>query len=343
VKRNARGGERGAVMVETALVVGTILTLLLFGIQVGVLGFLQLTVDAASFVNARENALSIANPAGTTGKIFPQIAAGNITNSTAPAPLPSMPTDYGYNSTDPTVAQNSVFNRHGGVSMMEPQLATSSVAKPGVFQPFAAALGVLGQSTESYWQECGIHGNIANSTAPCGGSSPPPNFSGDYFSKGENTPPYFASFNYMAHCKDAQPWSSPCSPGNQDFIALGVATYLTADNWGGNLQPGLSGGKGSSTFQQVACHQRVFAALAQFLAPLPNLTALYGLYGVGVYCQLYPSSCGQAPATFNDFGKWNAFDPQTSADVRQVYTWDQRVQAGYPQPGKYPLNPTAGC
>lgn len=351
-----RHRERGAVMVETALVVGTILTLLLFSLQVGVLGFLQLTSDAASFVNARETALAI-NPATTS--IFPEIHASNISTQTLPAPQPSVPVDYGYNSTSASVQAASAHNRHGGTSMMEPELSQTTVSKPGVFNKLGKLLGVTGQATESYWQECGIHENVANVTSACGDPSAPSNFTGNYFTVGENTPPYFVGFDYMGWCRAAQPWNS-CS-NNSNFLALGVAEYLSNLNYS-ITNPGVSGSSGSTTFQAAACHQRVYAKLANFFSYYPTLAAIDASYqmngyantpngyaAVGGICpQLYTNCKNGASTNFYNFANWSAFDSTTNNQIAQVYSWDQHVSGGYPPysgalPNQYPLNPTGGC
>ena len=85
---------RGAVVIETALTVGIGLTILLFAVQVGALGFLQVTADAASYTAARAYAVGVlpsTSPAAFVHNTFPQIAATDITSPASPSPAPSAP------------------------------------------------------------------------------------------------------------------------------------------------------------------------------------------------------------------------------------------------------------
>jgi hypothetical protein len=367
--------QRGAVVVETALVIGIGLTLLLFSVQVGVLGFLQITADAASFVDAHQNvvgSLNTAGPEAATHAIFPEIATGDIAGVPQAAPSASVPVDYGYNSTNPAELAASNQNRHGGVSMLQPVLYSTTVTPHSYFTRLGKKLGVSGADVEPLWTECGAHHDVVNSNGGCGGSSSnPSNYQVNYFSQGENTPPFYVGFNYMEHCLDNQPWYANCSSsgtiGGTNFIALGMGEYLDTDNWSAG-QPGASGtgvgvGVGAiavapnSTFEYAACHQRVYAQLAQFFAQYPDLTTIFNDYQPAI-----TSDWVYNPQT--DYRVWNEFDktpggvfvipyigPGTSSTdllIKQVYSWDAQVQQGYApstykEPGVYPLNPGGGC
>src|SRR5271165_5015655 len=93
---------RGAALVETALVVGVVLVMVLGAVQIGVIGYLQMTADAASFVNAHQNVVGVSSgsPASATSQVFPQIASSDITTTVLPAPSPTIYVDYGYNDPD---------------------------------------------------------------------------------------------------------------------------------------------------------------------------------------------------------------------------------------------------
>ena len=348
--RRSRSGDharRGVALVETTLTVGVILTLLLFAVQVGVLGFLQVTVDAASFVNARQNAVSVltlGGPVAATQAIFPQLSKANITTQVLPAPSPSIPVDYGYNSSDANTQAQSVTNRHGGVSMMQPLLQQSTVTAPGIFNFLGHKIGAAGSVTEPFWQECGAHDNVANQPVGCGAANSPANYQVDFFKNGENTPPYYLSLNYIEHCQAAQPWNGACPSGDVNLLALGVAEYLTVNDWT-RANPGASGAKATATFSDMACHQRAFDAVAQIFYANPSLEApsvlpaIYNTYG---------STIATEPAGFNDFSQFVGFGATDSKAIQQIYSWDRPVAAGYTpgagtDPTQYPLDPSNGC
>ncbi len=352
-------------MTETALVVGAILTILLFGIQVGIIGFLQTTADAASFMDARLAAVGT-NSGNTaesaTSAIFKQFnpARNELVSVVNPAPSPSVPVDYGYNAQDANEQAASPFNRHGGVSMMQPTLSTATAQKNGIFRLFGNSIGVASTSIDASWLECGLHENVANSNASCTntGSS---NYQGDYFKNGENPPPYFVSLDYLHHCNTAQPFPA-CNSYDGDFIALGTAAYLQSNNWG-YISPGVGGAGGlvqTNTFEQMACHQRAFATVASFFDDYDTLAQIYSVFDsvanhpiyneLYKYPLLYPLQV--APTGFNSFTNFAGFTPTLkgiAADnaIQQIYSWDRIVTAGYAlgagTPGSYPLYPSKGC
>lgn len=353
-------------LVETTLVAGMVLTLLLFSVQVGLLGFLQITSDAASFVDAHLHSVGLQSNTtaeNVTVGAFPQVAPADISTTPLPAPSASIPVDYQYNGTANQQSQ-SQYNRTGGVSMLQPTLIQSQVKPHQIFSMFGQHVGVAGTDTEPQWQECGAHYNVSNQTdLTCGGSGPN-NFQVNYFQSGENTPPYYVGFNYIQHCEDPQPWTTCTSdsthPGT-DFIALGVAEYLdagvTGDNQPGNWQrskPGISGSAGvdEATFHEAACHQRVYSNLATFFNNNPDLLTIYSTYIKSVVGAV-------EQGTTTDFSQWYEFENDNNGNanaagskvdgwIRQVYAWDEHVQQGYgagghSQPGTYPLNPDNNC
>ncbi len=359
--------ERGAVLVETTLVTGMVLTLLLFSVQVGLLGFLQITSDAASFVDAHLHSVGLQPQSHSTAETvtvgaFPQIAPGDISTTPLPAPSASIPVDYQYNGSA-NEQSGSQYNRTGGVSMLQPTLIQSQVKPHQIFSMFGHDVGVAGSDTEPQWKECGTHYNVSNQTdLSCSGAGAA-NFQTDYFSGGENTPPYYVGFNYIKHCLDPQPWTvctSDASHPGADFIAFGVAEYLDAGvigknqaqagNWG-RTKPGISGSAGEDepTFHEAACHQRVYSSLATYFTNYPNLLAVYTSY--------IRSIVKNGPTS--DFSNWHEFDVnkagqtdpaglKAGADIRTVYGWDTPLQQGYgagghSQPGTYPLNPDGNC
>jgi hypothetical protein len=64
-------------------------------VQIGMLGFMQLTTDSAAYFDARANVLTVkaGTPEQNTNHAFPQIPASDITTAVVPAPTPSIPVD----------------------------------------------------------------------------------------------------------------------------------------------------------------------------------------------------------------------------------------------------------
>jgi hypothetical protein len=196
------------VLAETALFVSAALLFMLGTIQIGVIGFLQLTSDSAAFFDARTNVLTAANgmtPEQNTHVLFPQIPVPDISPTVIPAPTPTIPVDYLYNDPNPAVRAQSAYNRHGGASMLQPAAEQVTVNVPGLVHILGQGLGVESvTSSESLWQECGTHFDIAN--VGCSLANPPANSQTNYFTQGENTPPYMVGFNYMQQCTLVAPW-----------------------------------------------------------------------------------------------------------------------------------------
>jgi Flp pilus assembly protein TadG len=350
--------ERGAILVETTIVVTFMLTILLFAIELGLLGFLQVTADAAAFFDAHENIIGVTTsgetPEQATTKTFRGLDNTTVKPQVVPAPTPSVAVDYGYNSTDATEKQNSANNRHGGVALMQPVQLQSTVTNTKPLVITGRGISVTSQETEAKWTECGPHYNVVNEDYACGDASAPPNSAVQY-SSAEYTPPYYVGYNFIERCSATQPWgdttngfavNSTCPSGSQQLDALGMAEYLDKDNWN-STTPGMSGSAGSSVFQAMACHQRIYANLASFFQTYPTLSGVYAKYLSGIENQLGFTNGNH---TFNDFRNWTAFDDNggtgTTADkdIQSLYDWDVYIDTGYPpntykEPGTYPLNP----
>jgi Flp pilus assembly protein TadG len=361
-----RSHERGAVLVETALIVSTALTLMLFTVDIGILGFAQVSADAASFLDAHENVVGVGTgtPEQNVAGIFPIIQSNAMTTEVVPAPTPSVQVNYGYNSSNNAGSANQ---RLGGVSMMQPVQLQVTVSPPPFFTIAGQSVGVSSQQVEPQWTECGPHYNVANEDVACG-SAGAPQFTTATYTQAENTPPYYVGYNLLTHCADSQPWgdtangapSATCQTAN--FLALGVSSYLYVNNWS-RTTPGISGAPGVATFYASAFHQRVYSNIAQFFASYPTLPALYADYTNHIYNQLGVANFQARPPTtggFSDFTSWTAFAASNTNDaakadpngideaIQCVYSWDQVITQGYaPQsytyPGEYPLNPEKPC
>ena len=168
-----RKHERGAVLVETALIVSTALTLMLFTVDIGILGFAQVSADAASFVDAHENVTGMTNgtPEAYTAGLFPIISQSAMTTTTVPAPAPNVPVNYGYNAPNPPA--DSASTRIGGASMMQPVQLQVTVSPPPLLSIAGQTVGVSSQAIEPKWTECGPHYNVANEDVACGSSGAP--------------------------------------------------------------------------------------------------------------------------------------------------------------------------
>jgi len=368
----SRFRERGAVLVETALMISTALTLILFTVDVGVLGLAQVQADAASFIDAHQNVIGNVNPLnGTpeqfTAGLFPLVKQSDMSTTVIPAPTPSVQVDYGYNPPGGgTPAPGSASNRVGGASMMQPVQLQVTVSPSPLFNIMGHPVGVQAQYQEPKWTECGPHYNVENENFACGDPAAPPD-SAVAPSDAENTPPYYVGYNLMTHCVDSEPWGDPanatwssaCSETN--FISLGVSTYLDTDNWKITTN-GVSGTTGSSVFEAAAFHQRVYANIAQFLAKYPTLFPLYYDYSNQIYKQLKVSSFTTKPPTpgFYDNTTWSAFAVSNTSDpskadpngideaIQCVYNWDETINSGfapgtYKEPGDDPLHPDQPC
>jgi Flp pilus assembly protein TadG len=361
-----RSNERGAVLVETALIVSTALTLMLFTVDIGILGFAQVSADAASFLDAHENVIGVSTgtPEQDVSGIFPIIQSNAMSSQVVPAPTPSVQVNYGYNSAD---NEGSANQRLGGVSMMQPVQLQVTVSPAPFFSIAGQTVGVSSQETEPQWTECGPHYNVANEDVACG-SAGAPQFTTATYTDAENTPPYYVGYNLLTHCADAQPWgdtangapSASCQTAN--FLALGVGTYLYVNNWA-RTTPGISGEPKAAVFYAAAFHQRVYSNIAQFFAGYPTLNALYADYTTHIYNQLgIPNFQTRPPSSggFNNFASWTAFAASNTNDaakadpngideaIQCVYNWDQVITQGYAPssytyPGEYPLNPENPC
>ncbi len=329
-------------VIETALTVGLGLMILLFAIQVGVLGFLQITADAASFVTARNTALGLggttidsSGAADFTHKQFPQIATSDIaTPGPSPAPTATLGMNYEYN-----VGVTTNGQRHSGESMLQPLQISTTVKPHGMFSLFGKLIGVGAQDVEPEWIECTPHFNSAqNVFSQCGAAGNPSSYSTNYFTNGENAPMYFVGFNFMLQCPQTMPWTT-CSTTPQ-FTALGSAEYLDTDNWsatnagvdGSNAYYSAgNGGKGvvpSYTFEYMGCHSNRIADISGFFQHYPDLPGLYSGNATGGASELTLAQWLATKPT--NFKTITSFAPSSGANpsIQQVYSWDETVASG---------------
>lgn len=322
-----RNGRRGAALPETALTLSLLLLVVIGGIRVAIVGYEQVSVDGAAFFNAHEiglkqtypGAAQQLDPNAATQSAFPRVANPNATIApqTYAPPNVSLP-NYGFNQTN---------NRHGGASLMQPLQTISTVTQTNL-DPVSifggSVMTVTGIGVEPSFQETGVHGNIGGTdfgTAASFASAT------DYFSEGENTPPYFGGFNYMQFCAvtpDPNNTWNGC-PQQVSFLALGTAEYLDVDNWG--RAPNGIVPEQQAVFWETLYHQTVYATLS---SQLPAT--------IGTAAKTDPSRLA-AEAALNR--------TDSTKTIWKVYSWDSEQQGGFPAPGyvpgQYPLTPGANA
>ena len=318
-----RHRQRGAALPETALVLTLLLLVVIGAIRVSVVGYQQVSADGAAFFNAHQTGLKQTYPGiatqldhtAATQTVFPRNATGDttITPQTYAPPSVTLP-NYGFNQPN---------NRHGGASLIQPLQTISTVTRSNLdpVSIFGGSLmTVTGIGVEPTFEETGVHGNIGGNNF---GTAAQFASATDYFSQGENTPPYFGGFNYMQFCgiADSPTSSWNACPVTWSFLALGQAEYLDVDNWG--RTPNGIAPENQAVFWETLYHQNVYAEISAVLpadiASPANLTAAQTVL--------------------------NRSDP--SQTIWKVYSWDSNQQGGFPAPGyvpgTYPLTPGANA
>jgi hypothetical protein len=375
--------QRGSILVESAIVTSSILVLMLGMLQMGLLGFLQVTLDAGAFLNAHQNAIGVTDtlgPSDATHQVFPQIQASSIANTVQTAPSPLVPVNYGYNGNAAQQAA-SATSRHGGSSVMQPYLSQTTISQTP-FTIFGHPFIVHSQASEANWLETMPSWGIANSNYGGAYSASNTQYSTNVFTLGENTPPYFMGANFFTHCTTPGVWGAVGStagrgvcaaPGSTTstsrVIVLGIGEFLDTTNWANGVAGvggpvGSPGGASTGTFEAAACHQRMFATLAYFFENLTEnnygnsgafatdpLNYLETTYNPYYYNRTGYTDFSSTNASF--FGQWpngathHTLDTQTTAAIQTIYGWDD--QAGYQGSGglygvgNNPLHATAGC
>ncbi len=367
--------QRGAIIVESAIVTASVLTLVLGMLEMGLLGFLQITVDAGAFLNAHQNVIGVDDalgPADATHEVFPQIQTTAISNSVQTAPSPTVPVDYGYNGTADEQAVAST-NRHGGASLLQPYQEQTAITQTP-FSFLGNAFTVHSQAREVDWLESNVTWDASN--ANYGGAYAAGNnaLNANVFTEGENVPLYYMSLDFVYHCATSGAWGvSPkgvCP--NQDTLSLGTGEFLDNLNWS-NGTAGVGGpvnstgpGGTTGTFEAAACHQRMFATLAYFFEnlaennygnsagfasdPLNYIETTYNPYyynGAGsTGYQNFSASNVSFFGQYPNGGTFHELDAIATQTVRTIYSWDVehfQGQGGQGGIGNNPLHPTAGC
>jgi hypothetical protein len=296
----------GAVLPESALVISTILLLMLGSLRLGIIAYTQMSADAAAFTYARFAGVGDPNVSSKTSTAVSNIKPNDITTAQGLPAAAQAPVDY-------NLTQDQ--NRHGGATMIQAAQVVTTVLKTnldGVLlgsNPLSVTSTAIAPQYLDFYSHEDVLGQAVNSSAALGNAQ-------NYFSGGENVPPYFVGFHFMEYCEaslESGPWTQ--CPGTIDFDAIGMAEYLDQDNWN-RSQPGVSGS--DAVFKEMLCHQNEFA----------NDAAL-----------AYAATTHTAAAS--------VLTPNQS-DIQMIYSWDVHAQGGYPPasytgPGSFPTAPDAGC
>jgi hypothetical protein len=371
-----RSAQRGAVLVETAIVAAALLTFMLGVVELGIVGFEQLTIDAAGFLNAHQTVIGVKDALGpndATSQVFPNVKPASYQGATVQvAPVPQVPVDYGYNGTASEQA-NASTTHVGGASLVQPYILQTSI-KQNLFSFFGAHISAYAAATEPEYLESELSYGVSNQNY--GGSSTSSLYRSSLFANGELTEPqYFAVWANYQGCNNAPPWNvaSPNScPNSASYIdplppypssltawgpredSMGVGVYLDTQNWamGGS---GISGPVCASTscsttgpFEAAACHQRIYSAIATFVSNNSDLNAIENAYD-----PMLANAVNHNNVQY--FGNPNAFNTTTiglpampnnfAANIHTVYGWDLPSLNNYTgvSEGVNLLNPTAGC
>jgi hypothetical protein len=315
-------GQRGAALPETALVLTLMLTMIVGALRIALMGYEQVAADGAAFYHAHQTGMQGTYPDGAqqldpeeaTHQAFQQSQKATIATKNYMPPKADVSTQYGFDVSD---------NRHGGVSLMQPLQTISSVSHSApsllLFGDAGSVLTVTGLGVEPTFRETGIHGNIDGNDFNSSASFQSAN---DYFTQGENTPPYFGGFHYMRFCDvpddPATSWDG--CPTTVSYLALGLAEYLDKDNW--SRKPNGIAPLNAAVFWETLYHQNVYAGLSSTL-PADIST---------------PQGKAAAQKVLNR---------ATNQPLCSVYKWDSAQQGGLPAanytPGQFPLDPGAKC
>jgi len=369
VRRPGHAAERGAILVESAIVLAAVLVFILSMVEFGLLGFMQITVDAGSFLNAHQAAIGVEDtlgPADATHQVFPQIATTSISNTVQTAPSPTVPVDYGYNGSASEQAA-AAANRHGGASMLQPYLSQTTISQT-LFNSFHWIFSVHGQATEPYWLVAAPLWDAADINYGTAYSATNSEINSSTFANGDNSPLYYMGFDKIWHCPTPGSWGYPGSSSgrgicpNQDLLTMSSGEYLDYYNWS-NGTAGIGGyatstgpGGTTGTFEAAACHQRALSTLVYWFLYLKQNKPAFASDPLN-YLETTYNPYYYARTGYTNFSNANFFanrpngaasdgiDTLVNSAIKEIYGWDIESTT-YVSPGNLgqnPLYPTKGC
>jgi len=258
-RRNA-AGQRGAAMVETVIVMPIGLLIIFAALEFAIYTYYQLLADGAAFSDAFLYARGADAQGGVVSGLYPQILQTNIKLSRGYA------SRLGQTNGFATPNGGGSGSRLGGSTTIG-GLAVKAVVTQAITLDFPLLpSGPIPSSFQSVAYEPITYEAGANYDA--GGSTSAQqlaNTSIDYFKNNtDNAPPYSVGRAVIPICLDNPGWTV-CSNVVQRPMAL--AEYLDEDNWGRSL-PGVGDGNRNNVFWEAACHEAVFAMIANRLRGL---------------------------------------------------------------------------
>lgn len=291
-----RSQARGAALVETALALIFLNSIFFVAYQTALIGFAQLTMDAGVDTQARFSYYTLTNNPNALqtalGQIFPYLAQYSKLQ-------PAATLDGGTINTENIDYQfNTPGARTGGFSFVVPlpQVADAYTNKD-VLHFGNSAITLNAFAVEANIMEICPHLCINGN----GQGSETESTAINYFTQGENTPPYFMSFNFSRFCgadksQDlsvaAPEWDScqslnPALLSNTstDLRALGTAAHLDMSNdlytqTGTYLSPAYNGTAAppdqnqAGPFYQLECHLQFYELIDNLaVQQTPTITA----------------------------------------------------------------------
>ncbi len=263
--------------------VSFVLIMLVGMLQLGLVGYYQISGDAAVFFAAHE--LSIyTNPANITSAeatAFPHVVAAAVTTQpTSPPNVNATLYSNVYGCNENGSCQNA---RYSGSEVVRPQnFQAYLIQGPGgaIFHGIygfnnlpisSGAVEPLYLIANTVWDNTGTGPNSSLGTNYLNEADASPFLNGAS-NNNMNVPPYYSTASVNQYfCSD--PWagghytnSDTC--GGPTPWYLGLGEYLNNNNYGANT----SGVGLNQVFQAMACHQRVYADLVQAFPPIPNAT-----------------------------------------------------------------------
>jgi hypothetical protein len=317
--------RRGAVMVESALVIPLILLVVYGSVQLGMVGLEQLTVDGGAYTSAHQQALLGANLKNyEDAPTLAKATLPRLNSSTMTVPEPTFGQAPTTSDTTNLAKQYNLGNanaRHGGVSMVQPVQTVGFVTSKNfasLLLGIGNSISVTGIAIDPAFRLINGHGDVSGNNFNTAAAF---QTATDPLVNGNNAPPYFVGFNYIKECpytvaaNKAIGWNGAGQCPQPIFAGLGLAEYLDVDNWGrpvNGVVPALR-----AVFYEAQLHQNKFANIATNLSSTP-------------------------PAN-----KWIYLNPVLGgaggADVQCVYSFDNvnlgTYNAGTTKIGDYPLSP----
>lgn len=328
--------SRGAAMVETAVSLSLCLLTIYGAFDLGLMGYLQLQLDGATFfyTHAYASGAAQTQQLGKYGQqlqgLFPNVATANMSPIPAAPPTTDMPVNY--------TQWGTVTQRFGGASLLRPEQlqtrATYQVAGgtwsaifPQSVQPITLSAGNVDARPVIGNHDDDAQGADYNSPEVYNSLYDP------LITDDQNVPPYYFNFGFMWQCAAGPSnWDSAGDTCDSMHInSLGLAEFLKDDNYYASNRPN-NGIDSGGTFELVKFHQQVYASISLELAAFPDQPTAAQL-----------SSWNSGPLPLAPWGM-----PGYAAETFFPNNWDRQNINGLSESNsnlgrQYPLYPQTGC